>query len=611
MLSISPAVKKTCRSREENKMKKYGFFALIIMTLLLMCACEDEPNRAPTVSITATPAEGDIPLSVSFRSTASDPENGALNYSWDFGDGSAESTAQNPRHAYTTGGVFTATCTVTDSGSPALSASDTATVSVNNPVPEVTSISPAWALTHQPEFPLTVRGRKFQPDSVIIFNGKEMETEYVSANELRCVVEPDDTLLTSVAGTSADETFYIAVQSSEPGGGTSNNASFNVHANYQFTDSEIIFAGSYEYPYIRVLSSDAGRVQVWALDKSDNYQIKVSDSGGRYWDASYIADNGWKDPNCLFLDDQNRWHYLQAWSSLYYKYSDDGMQSWSDAKKIYTSPPEVFDHYYNISKMTIRKLSNGRLYAVWYEYHLHEESYTRSEIYHSYSDDGGATWVEAFKPTIIDNQYSFPSIGEQPDGLLHFTCNYGSYTPNYHHSIIYQYSDDFGTTWSDPKGVSGVTGTSDMKPYAGAGGELYMPRIIDYGSYEELSFMKSTDHGQTWQAPVVITNANNISYHSLRVLSDSAGNLVAFYHVELSDTDTKLYFKRSVDGGVNWTAPEAILNSRKTDYGFNMDINGNLYFAWSDKYHHGRRIYFKMSAKNIPIGNGAANEEQD
>jgi PKD repeat protein len=71
-----------------------------------------------------TPTSGQIPLSVAFTGTGTGgtPPYG---YSWNFGDGSATSAAQNPGHTYDTAGTYTAVLTVTDS------ASHTATSSVS------------------------------------------------------------------------------------------------------------------------------------------------------------------------------------------------------------------------------------------------------------------------------------------------------------------------------------------------------------------------------------------------------------------------------------------------------------------------------------------------
>ena len=79
-----------------------------------------------------------------------------------------------------------------------------------NPIPQLSGISPDSAAAHLPAFTLTVRGSEFVNGAVIVFNGVEMDTEYVSSGELTCMVQPEDTLLSSL---SAAHSVGLAVDS--------------------------------------------------------------------------------------------------------------------------------------------------------------------------------------------------------------------------------------------------------------------------------------------------------------------------------------------------------------------------------------------------------------
>jgi len=71
-------------------------------------------NQAPVVNAVATPSSGKAPLPVAFSSAgSSDPDDSIASYEWDFGDGSAPSSAANPSHTYVLGS-YTATLTLTD-----------------------------------------------------------------------------------------------------------------------------------------------------------------------------------------------------------------------------------------------------------------------------------------------------------------------------------------------------------------------------------------------------------------------------------------------------------------------------------------------------------------
>ncbi len=79
---------------------------------------DPDANQPPVASFAATPTSGSSPLLVSFDASASsDPEEDALSYAWDFGDGSSDSGA-NVNHTYTAPGIYTATLTVDDGQAP-------------------------------------------------------------------------------------------------------------------------------------------------------------------------------------------------------------------------------------------------------------------------------------------------------------------------------------------------------------------------------------------------------------------------------------------------------------------------------------------------------------
>ena len=103
-------------------------------------------NRSPVPVVSATPTNGQTPLTVSFTSDGTvDPDGDRIRYAWDFdGDGDVDSTAQDPTHTYRANGVYRATLTVTDVGGRhrGRHASADVDIVVGNQAPTVELVAP-------------------------------------------------------------------------------------------------------------------------------------------------------------------------------------------------------------------------------------------------------------------------------------------------------------------------------------------------------------------------------------------------------------------------------------------------------------------------------------
>ena len=96
-------------------------------------------NRAPVAHMGSDRTSGLTPLTVAFNSTGTnDPDGDAITYDWDFGDGTAHSTAANPSHTYSVAGNYTARLTVRDSRGATDSATIAITAGNRSPVPTIT-----------------------------------------------------------------------------------------------------------------------------------------------------------------------------------------------------------------------------------------------------------------------------------------------------------------------------------------------------------------------------------------------------------------------------------------------------------------------------------------
>ncbi len=99
-------------------------------------------GSTPAATATATRPSVSNPYTVAFSSAgSSDPNNSALTYLWEFGDGTT-STAANPTHTYNATGVKTFTAKLTVINAQGLTASDTIDVIVGGRAPIATITAP-------------------------------------------------------------------------------------------------------------------------------------------------------------------------------------------------------------------------------------------------------------------------------------------------------------------------------------------------------------------------------------------------------------------------------------------------------------------------------------
>src|SRR5439155_1195156 len=95
------------------------------------------------------------------------------------------------------------------------------TLTINNPVPTASSISPSTAFAARAAFTVTTTGTNFAITSVVRWNGSDRTTTYVSSTQLQAQVTAADI---ATAGTSP-----VTVFSPTPGGGTSSASTLTIN----------------------------------------------------------------------------------------------------------------------------------------------------------------------------------------------------------------------------------------------------------------------------------------------------------------------------------------------------------------------------------------------
>jgi PKD repeat protein len=198
--------------------------------LFVLKAKGGSTNRPPTVSLSADRTSVLPNQIVTFSATASDPDGSLASHVWNWGNATENGAGAPPAtktHGWAAAGTYSVTLTVTDAGSPPLSAtSNTVTVTVTaNQAPTITSAS---ATPNSGNAPLTVsfsatasdpEGQPlsyqwdFQGDGTYDATGATAQHTYTAAGHFDPVVRVSDgtnvvtqqlTVDVNAAGTSVD-----------------------------------------------------------------------------------------------------------------------------------------------------------------------------------------------------------------------------------------------------------------------------------------------------------------------------------------------------------------------------------------------------------------------
>ncbi|MDJ0842368.1 MAG: sialidase family protein, partial [Acidobacteriota bacterium] len=202
--------------------------------------------------------------------------------------------------------------------------------------------------------------------------------------------------------------------------------------------------------------------------------------------------------------------------------------------------------------------------------------------------------------------------------------------------VLFAVSTDDGVTWTDPAPVhAGAAADSgdDLWPDVKARGEaswlVVWESRTDFsgsmGTDADLVFSLTADNGANWSTPAALNSSATVdtteSEYLPRIETNGAGVWVAVFlsnnDFGMYDGDNDLFFTRSTDNGMTWSAM-AILNSMAaTDHSSNDDDNqqvatdgmGNWVTVWDQKPFFGSdsEVYFSRSTDNgVTWSNAAA-----
>jgi len=239
------------------------------------------------------------------------------------------------------------------------------------------------------------------------------------------------------------------------------------------------------------------------------------------------------------------------------------------------------------------RISDGGAYMPRIDYsdgviHVLYES-SLGNIYYVRSADNGVSWSAPYWMMRGDGQY--PQIHASGDSVVAIW----EYEPrSYYYNIAIKKSTDGGLTWSDSSNVLPAENRDQLRySFCISGRKIF----VAYTRTPDVLFKRSTDWGATWSNSRQIISLQYLNDPQIRNFGDS---LFLIVDGESASGETnEVYFLRSYDGGMNWTAPEIIsaddsLNSYYSAVAINEE--GKITVCWKPQGggHHGE-ILFRLS----------------
>ncbi len=276
------------------------------------------------------------------------------------------------------------------------------------------------------------------------------------------------------------------------------------------------------------------------------------------------------------------WHdYTPGPPEIYYKRSTDGGTTWSAVKRLTWTPDGSYEPAIAID-------SSNNLHVVWHDY-----TSGPPEIYYKRSTDGGATWSSAQRLTWTSASSYNPVIAIDSGGTLHVV--WSEDTPGLP-EIYYKKSTDGGATWSAIKRLSWTSGDSYFPALAIDSSDAIHVVWEDFTpGYAELYHKRSTDKGTTWSADKRLTSTSGNSLAPAMATASVNTLHVVWYDSTPGNDD--LYYKRSTDGGLTWSADKRLTWTSGDSYfpGTAVNSGTTIHVVWHDSTPGSAELYYKRS----------------
>jgi hypothetical protein len=216
--------------------------------------------------------------------------------------------------------------------------------------------------------------------------------------------------------------------------------------------------------------------------------------------------------------------------------------------------------------------SGSAVHVVWYD-----ERDGNKEIYYKRSTDNGLTWGTDTRLTNNPFTSSVPSVSVSGQ-VVHVTWVDDR---DGDEEIYYKCSTDNGITWGADMRLTNSMGTSENPSLSVSGLFVHIVWEDNRDGNYEIYYKRSADGGVNWSSDMRLTN--NPSYSSPPSIAASDSTLHVVW-ADNRDGNIEIYYKRSSDSGISWGTDTRLTNDPNYSGDASVAVSGsNVYVAWSDQ----------------------------
>ncbi|MEP7169201.1 MAG: exo-alpha-sialidase, partial [Bacteroidota bacterium] len=160
--------------------------------------------------------------------------------------------------------------------------------------------------------------------------------------------------------------------------------------------------------------------------------------------------------------------------------------------------------------------------------------------------------------------------------------------------VYYKRSPDEGLSCGTDTRLTNSNGTSWFAFVAAWGSDVHVIWMDDRDGNFEIYYKRSADGGLTWSADARLTNDTAISQFPSVAVS---GTIVNVIWQDSRDSNTEIYYKRSTDNGLSWGADTRLTNNPAGSIFASVSASGSIVNVLWEEYRDGNaEIYNKQSA---------------